>query len=70
MHLIKEIEKQTGHSFIKITPGIRFQDSISDDQKRVTTPKDAFNLGSDFIVMGRAITKNDNIDSVIELLKS
>ena len=41
-----------------ITPGIRF-DSASDDQKRVMTPKQAFKNGSDWLVIGRPITKGN-----------
>ncbi len=41
-----------------ITPGIRF-DSNVDDQKRVLTPKQAFKNGSDWLVIGRPITKGN-----------
>jgi len=44
-------------SFLTVTPGIRFADNTADDQKRVTTPAKARELGSDYIVVGRAITK-------------
>jgi orotidine-5'-phosphate decarboxylase len=47
---------------LAVTPGIRFADEISSntlqDQKRVTTPKEAFELGSDYLVMGRSLTKS------------
>ena len=39
-----------------ITPGIRFDSNIN-DQKRVMTPKQAFKNGSEWLVVGRAITK-------------
>ena len=41
-----------------ITPGIRFN-SKSHDQKRVLTPKQAYKNGSDWLVMGRPITKGN-----------
>ncbi len=41
-----------------ITPGIRFN-SKTNDQKRVLTPKQAFKNGSDWIVIGRPITKGN-----------
>ena len=41
-----------------ITPGIRF-DSKANDQKRVLTPKQAFKNGSDWLVIGRPITKGN-----------
>ena len=49
-----------------ITPGIRFN-SISNDQKRVLTPKQAYKNGSDWIVIGRPIT-NGNIKKNLQTL--
>ena len=54
-----------------ITPGIRFANK-RDDQKRVMTPKDAFTAGSDWLVIGRPITKGNiknNIKKLINHLK-
>ena len=53
-----------------ITPGIRFN-SKSYDQKRVLTPKKAFENGSDWLVIGRPITKGsikNNIKKLIDHL--
>ena len=53
-----------------ITPGIRFN-SKTNDQKRVTTPKQAYKNGSDWLVMGRPITKGNvrkNIQKLIDHL--
>ena len=50
-----------------ITPGIRFN-SKSQDQKRVLTPKQAYKNGSDWLVIGRPITKGNikkNIQNLI-----
>ncbi len=48
-------------NLISVTPGIRFQDEIESnivqDQKRVMNPLEAFALGSDYLVMGRSLTK-------------
>ncbi len=49
-----------------ITPGIRFN-SNKNDQKRVMTPKEAFENGSDWLVIGRPITKG-NIKKNIQKL--
>ena len=49
-----------------ITPGIRF-DSKLNDQKRVVTPKQAYINGSDWLVIGRPITKG-NIKNNIQTL--
>jgi len=45
-----------GGDFLTVTPGVRFSDAGEDDQKRVTTPARARELGSDYIVVGRPIT--------------
>ena len=53
-----------------ITPGIRFN-SEKDDQKRVITPKQAYENGADWLVMGRPITKGNikkNIQTLIDHL--
>lgn len=52
----KLVKKEYGTDFITVTPGIRFKDSATDDQVRITDPKAAKELGSDFIVVGRPIT--------------
>ena len=54
-----------------ITPGIRFN-SKSNDQKRIMTPKQAYKNGSDWLVMGRPITKGNikkNIQNLINHLR-
>ena len=53
-----------------ITPGIRFN-TKTDDQKRVVTPKQAYKNGSDWLVIGRPITKGNikkNIQTLIDHL--
>ncbi len=54
-----------------ITPGIRF-DSNVDDQKRTLAPKQAYKNGSDWLVIGRPITKGNiknNLQNLINHLK-
>ena len=51
-----DIHAACGDDFITVTPGIRFEDSAADDQKRVMTPARAREAGSDYIVVGRPIT--------------
>ena len=53
-----------------ITPGIRLHTKIN-DQKRVMTPKDAFKQGSNWLVIGRSLTKGNiknNIKNLIDHL--
>lgn len=45
-----------GERFLTVTPGIRLSGDAVGDQKRVTTPAIAKELGSDYIVVGRSIT--------------
>ena len=50
------VKEACGPEFMTVTPGIRFADSAADDQVRITDPKRAREIGSDFIVVGRPIT--------------
>ena len=45
-----------GKDFLTVTPGVRFADGDKGDQKRVMTPAQAKEIGSDYIVVGRPIT--------------
>lgn len=58
-HEAAEIHKVCGEDFLTVTPGIRFAESASDDQKRVMSPAQAKDAGSDYIVVGRPITAAD-----------
>ena len=51
-----KVKSVCGNSFLTVTPGVRFADGDVGDQKRVTTPEKAKELGSDYIVVGRPIT--------------
>lgn len=52
-----KVHGRCGEGFITVTPGVRFAEGDAGDQKRVTTPTRAKELGSDYIVVGRPITK-------------
>lgn len=52
----KIIKDRCGEDFLTVTPGIRFADDAKGDQKRVTTPAMAKEIGSSYIVVGRSIT--------------
>ncbi|MDP7319852.1 MAG: orotidine-5'-phosphate decarboxylase [Bacteriovoracaceae bacterium] len=51
------IKKELGPDFLCITPGIRPSGADHNDQKRVMTPQQAMANGSDYLVIGRAITE-------------
>ena len=57
-HELEIVSKR--ESLLSITPGIRTQDS-NDDQKRIMTPREAAELGADYIVIGRPITLSNDI---------
>ena len=64
-----KIVKKVFHKEI-ITPGIRLNSKVN-DQKRFLTPKQAYKNGSDWLVIGRPITKGNiekNIQSLIDHL--
>ena len=51
-----KVHERCGAAFLTVTPGVRFAGGDVGDQKRVTTPAKAKELGSDYIVVGRPIT--------------
>jgi orotidine-5'-phosphate decarboxylase len=55
-----ELELVRKRNLLSITPGIRLQES-NDDQKRVMTPREATDLGADYLVIGRPITASKDI---------
>lgn len=66
--MVKEL---CGDGFLTVTPGIRLVTDPKDDQSRIVTPTDAVKLGSDYLVIGRPITRNKNPESaLISILES
>ena len=57
----RAIKAELGAEFMVVTPGIRPTDASNDDQKRVMTPDAAIASGSDYLVIGRPITKAQNM---------
>ncbi|MBQ8216995.1 MAG: orotidine-5'-phosphate decarboxylase [Oscillospiraceae bacterium] len=51
-----KVHEACGKDFVTVTPGVRFAENDSGDQKRVMTPAEAKRIGSDYIVVGRPIT--------------
>lgn len=53
----KQLKAELGEDFKLVTPGIRPAGSDAGDQKRIMTPKQAIDDGSDYLVVGRPITQ-------------
>lgn len=51
------LRNEFGGGFCLVTPGIRPQGSDHNDQQRVMTPAEAVKAGSDYLVIGRPITR-------------
>ena len=49
---------QIPDDFLLVTPGIRPEGSALGDQQRVATPSEAISMGSDYLVIGRPITRS------------
>ena len=62
-HELELVSKR--ESLLSITPGIRLKNS-NDDQKRVMIPKEAIDLGADYLVIGRPITQSDDMLGTLE----
>jgi orotidine-5'-phosphate decarboxylase len=63
-----ELELVTARgSLLSITPGIRLSD-LSDDQSRVMTPKQAIELGANYLVIGRPITGAVDISEALNTI--
>lgn len=56
----KKVHEACKATFITVTPGVRFADGQTGDQKRVMTPAQAKAEGSDYIVVGRPVTQADD----------
>ncbi|HFI0455330.1 TPA: orotidine-5'-phosphate decarboxylase [Streptococcus suis] len=59
-HEVSLIKATTSSDFVCLTPGIRPAGGEVGDQKRVMTPAEAARIGSDYIVVGRPITRAEN----------
>ncbi|WP_424244481.1 orotidine-5'-phosphate decarboxylase [Elusimicrobium posterum] len=65
---LKKLRKVLGKDMVLVTPGIRPAWSVTGDQKRIMTPKDALKAGCDYMVIGRPITKHKQPAKAAELI--
>ena len=68
-HEVKQIKSICKKMEI-VTPGIRLLGDNSQDQKRIMSPKEAFDNGATSVVIGRSITKGNIKKNIQKLIKS
>lgn len=72
-HEVTQLKQMLGQEFKLVTPGIRPASADLGDQRRVMTPAEALSAGSDYLVIGRPITKADNpleaLEAIVESIK-
>ena len=64
-HEVSGLRSTLGDDFCLVTPGIRPKGSETGDQKRIMTPKEAVDLGSSYLVIGRPITQAEDPMAVL-----
>ena len=62
---VPAIKAVCGQHFLTVTPGIRLTHDIHDDQVRIITPECAVKAGSDYLVVGRPITRASQPEQVV-----
>ncbi|MDD9901923.1 MAG: orotidine-5'-phosphate decarboxylase [Alphaproteobacteria bacterium] len=65
-HELERLRTALGTNITLISPGIRPHNSDTSDQKRVMTPKEAFDAGATGIVIGRPITAANDVQAAAE----
>ena len=68
---IPHLKKKLNNSkMLFVTPGIRFSNNEANDQKRINSPSQAINNGSNMLIIGRSITRScDPINSIKIILQ-
>lgn len=69
-HEAEAIRAAFGPDFLIVTPGIRPEGSVKDDQKRAATPQMALEAGADHLVIGRPITGAADPVAALQALQS
>lgn len=64
-HEIAPIRQAIGNRGVIVTPGIRLQQGDVHDQRRVGSAMQALSDGADYLVIGRALTESENVESTL-----
>ena len=67
---VSSLRHAQGDTFTLVTPGIRPAGSDAGDQKRIMTPTDAIQAGSNYLVIGRPITQSRNPVQTLETINA
>ncbi len=62
------LRRRLGPELLLVSPGIRFDDSAGDDQRRVATPAAALRSGADLMVIGRPLTRAADPEAALAAL--
>ncbi len=63
------LRQRFGNNFKLVTPGIRPAGSAADDQRRTMTPVEAIKAGSDYLVIGRPVTRAADPTAVLNVIQ-
>lgn len=63
-----ELKKMIGQDFCLVTPGIRPAEAAADDQRRISTPRQAIINGADYLVIGRPVTQASDPGAMLRRL--
>ena len=67
---VKLVKNIHANNLKVVTPGIRLDKNSDDDQLRFLSPREAFKMGADFIVMGRPLINAHDPNNVIKKILS
>ncbi|MDY6322148.1 MAG: orotidine-5'-phosphate decarboxylase [Succinivibrio sp.] len=67
---VQAVKAAAGKDFLCVTPGIRPQWAAAGDQKRIMTPEAAIKEGSDYLVIGRPVTRADDPLKALEMIET
>jgi len=66
VHEVRDIKQACGDGFLTVTPGVRPIWARAGDQARVATPRQALEVGADYLVIGRPITGAEDPRAALE----
>ncbi|MGF1908201.1 orotidine-5'-phosphate decarboxylase [Vibrio kasasachensis] len=69
-HESSMLKSELGKEFKLVTPGIRPEGSDQGDQRRIMTPVQAIQAGSDYLVIGRPITQAEQPAAVLAAINA